>query len=239
MLIKEKKRDGGLISFGIFIGFCLITMMITLTLKEDLRRLKQERDIFKTQLRALLRASKYGNLHIMFPMVATLDEVREAKAVFLECKNELLQEGHKVSEDVKVGIMVEIPAVAILARRLLSKDNIRRFRRNEPFKLSPQLPLVIPSLVHIRFAVRRTGATSCPNRPVVGPPGKLQGVVPTGNPCEEVAPSESSKVRSLHISNVTLINLTVHNEASTNQLTEPSSSKTVNLVVVRFRHSLG
>ncbi len=72
-------------------------------------------DLFKTQLRALLKASVHGDLHIMFPMVATLNEVRKAKAVLNECKDELQSEGIKYNDDVKVGIMVEIPAVAILA----------------------------------------------------------------------------------------------------------------------------
>ncbi len=72
-------------------------------------------DLFKTQLRALLRAGVHGDLHIMFPMVATLNEVRKAKEVLNICKNELQAEGVSYSNDVKVGIMVEIPAVAILA----------------------------------------------------------------------------------------------------------------------------
>lgn len=72
-------------------------------------------DLFKTQLRALLRASIYGNLHIMFPMVATLDELREAKQILKTCHKELVNEGRLVSENYQVGIMVEIPSVAILA----------------------------------------------------------------------------------------------------------------------------
>ncbi len=71
-------------------------------------------DIFKTQLRALLKASKYGNLHIMFPMVALLSELREAKQLLKECETELKEEGIEISS-YKVGIMVEIPSVAILA----------------------------------------------------------------------------------------------------------------------------
>jgi phosphotransferase system enzyme I (PtsI) len=80
-----------------------------------LRLCLERKDLFKTQLRALLRASVYGDLHIMFPMVATLNEVRDAKAVLEECKTELKQEKIDFNDDVKVGIMVEIPAVAILA----------------------------------------------------------------------------------------------------------------------------
>ena len=80
-----------------------------------LRLCLERTDLFKTQLRALLRSSVHGDLHIMFPMVATLNEVRKAKAVLEECKKELDAEGIKYNDDVKVGIMVEIPAVAILA----------------------------------------------------------------------------------------------------------------------------
>ncbi|WP_055105190.1 phosphoenolpyruvate--protein phosphotransferase [Paenibacillus ihumii] len=72
-------------------------------------------DIFRTQLRALLRASTYGNLRIMFPMIATLGEFREAKALLLEEKDKLISEGVAVSEDIQIGIMVEIPATAVLA----------------------------------------------------------------------------------------------------------------------------
>jgi phosphotransferase system enzyme I (PtsI) len=80
-----------------------------------LRLCLERTDLFKTQLRALLRASIYGNLHIMFPMVALLTELRSAKTLLEECKIELKNEGIKYSDDIKVGIMVEIPAVAILA----------------------------------------------------------------------------------------------------------------------------
>lgn len=72
-------------------------------------------DIFKTQLRALCRASVYGKLCIMFPMIATVNEFRQAKALFEECKAELLAEGVAVSDDIQVGMMVEIPAAAVLA----------------------------------------------------------------------------------------------------------------------------
>lgn len=72
-------------------------------------------DMFRTQLRALLRASVYGNLKIMFPMIATVDEFRQAKAVLLEEKEKLVAEGVAVSDHIEVGMMVEIPAAAVLA----------------------------------------------------------------------------------------------------------------------------
>ncbi|MDN6630949.1 MAG: phosphoenolpyruvate--protein phosphotransferase [Staphylococcus equorum] len=72
-------------------------------------------DIFRPQLRALLRASVYGKLNIMFPMVATINEFRDAKALLLEEKENLKQEGTEVSDDIELGIMVEIPSTAALA----------------------------------------------------------------------------------------------------------------------------
>ncbi|WP_419888615.1 phosphoenolpyruvate--protein phosphotransferase [Neobacillus niacini] len=75
----------------------------------------EEQDIFRTQLRALLRASSYGNLKIMFPMIATLDEFREAKAILEEEKQKLIAAGQTVSERIELGIMVEIPSTAVLA----------------------------------------------------------------------------------------------------------------------------
>mgnify|MGYP000057420824 CR=1 FL=1 len=71
--------------------------------------------MFRTQIRALLRASVHGQLRIMFPMVALLKEFRAAKAVFDEEKANLLAEGVAVADDIQVGIMIEIPAAAMLA----------------------------------------------------------------------------------------------------------------------------
>ena len=72
-------------------------------------------DLFCTQLRALLRASAYGKLRIMFPMIATLNEFRSAKALLLEEKAKLVAEGVTVSDEIEVGMMVEIPSAAVLA----------------------------------------------------------------------------------------------------------------------------
>ncbi|MFD0049110.1 phosphoenolpyruvate--protein phosphotransferase [Actinomycetes bacterium NPDC127524] len=74
-----------------------------------------EQEIFRIQLRALLRASQFGNLKIMFPMIATLGEFRDAKAILEEEKQKLKDSGVKVSETIEVGIMVEIPSTAVMA----------------------------------------------------------------------------------------------------------------------------
>lgn len=75
----------------------------------------QYKDIFRTQLRALLRASAYGPLGIMFPMIGTLAELREAKQILAEEKDKLAKEGVKIGEDLQVGMMIEVPAAAVLA----------------------------------------------------------------------------------------------------------------------------
>ena len=75
-------------------------------------------DFFRTQLRALYRASAYGKLGIMFPMVTSVWEVREAKKLCEEVKRDLKAEGIPYSEDVQIGIMIETPAAAIMSDRL-------------------------------------------------------------------------------------------------------------------------
>lgn len=74
-----------------------------------------QKDIFNTQLRALLRASVFGNLKVMFPMIATLNEFREAKQMLLDMKEQLISEGIAVSDNIEIGIMVEIPSTAVMA----------------------------------------------------------------------------------------------------------------------------
>ena len=76
--------------------------------------LKNE-EIFRTQLRALLRASAYGPLGIMFPMIGTLAELRQAKAILNDEKEKLVKKGVKVGDDLQVGMMIEVPAAAVLA----------------------------------------------------------------------------------------------------------------------------
>jgi len=76
------------------------------------------KDIFITQLKAILRAGAFGNLKIMFPMIATISEIRAAKAVLEEAKDELAKENIAFDKTIKVGIMIEIPSAAVMADRL-------------------------------------------------------------------------------------------------------------------------
>ncbi len=78
-------------------------------------------DVFRTQLRAILRASVYGNVKIMFPMISTMKELRDAKKIFEAAKQELTKEGISYSNDIEIGIMIEIPSAAIISD-LLAKE---------------------------------------------------------------------------------------------------------------------
>jgi len=74
--------------------------------------------LFKAQIRAALRAASYGNLYLMFPMVTKAAEIHAAKAVISECRAELVAEGYSVPLRIPIGIMIEIPAAALMARHL-------------------------------------------------------------------------------------------------------------------------
>lgn len=75
-------------------------------------------DIFKTQLRALIRASEFGPVEIMFPMIATLAELRQAKAIYQKCKDELQKDHPGLGDNVKIGMMIEVPLAALYADQL-------------------------------------------------------------------------------------------------------------------------
>lgn len=77
-----------------------------------------QKEIFRTQLRALLRASVHGRLSIMFPMISQVEEILEVKDFYEKVKSELFQEGMAISPEVKLGIMIEVPAAAMMADQL-------------------------------------------------------------------------------------------------------------------------
>ena len=81
----------------------------------------KNKPIFKTQLRAILRASIYGNIHIMFPMVASVEEFLEAKECLVECKNELINQKIPFKDNIPIGTMIEIPSAA------LSSENLAKY----------------------------------------------------------------------------------------------------------------
>jgi len=78
----------------------------------------KEVEIFKVQLRAILRASDRGKLRIMFPMISGIEEILEAKRIFCEVKNELLKRGVAIGNDIEIGVMIEVPSAVIVAEEL-------------------------------------------------------------------------------------------------------------------------
>ncbi len=82
--------------------------------------LNQE-DVFKAQLRALLRASAHGAMRIMFPLISSLKEVRAVRRIFEICRDEVADAGHPMAENIPLGIMIEVPAAALIADRLANE----------------------------------------------------------------------------------------------------------------------
>ncbi|MFB3925968.1 MAG: phosphoenolpyruvate--protein phosphotransferase [Syntrophales bacterium] len=78
----------------------------------------QEVDLFKVQLRAILRASAYGKTRILFPMISGLEEIREVKKIFDQVKKELIAENVPIGRDIEVGIMIEVPSAVVIADHL-------------------------------------------------------------------------------------------------------------------------
>lgn len=94
------------------------------------------KDIFKTQLRALGRASIHGNLGVMFPMIATIEEFKEAKEFTLKTFKELKKEGYKVSDKIQIGMMIEIPSSAIIANQFAKYSDFFSIGTNDLIQYS-------------------------------------------------------------------------------------------------------
>lgn len=130
------------------------------------------KDLFMIQLRAILRASHYGNVKIMYPMVTSLDEVREAKALLEKAKAELLAQGMPFNTNIEVGLTIEVPAAALIADVLAGEVNfmsigtndlvqyvlaVDRMNENIAHLYNPYHPAVIRLLKNVIDAAKSVG----------------------------------------------------------------------------------
>jgi hypothetical protein len=127
------------------------------------------------------------------------------------------------------------PAVSNRCLNLLAKDDSRAALADEPKPVRPKVPCVVRTFAFSGCAVRLAGAGAGPNRPICGPSGKLEGVVPPTDPGEEMATVVPSEVGGLNLLDVPLVHVSGRDSSVSDELTEPSGCEGIVLVVVTPR----
>ncbi|MBQ9758334.1 MAG: phosphoenolpyruvate--protein phosphotransferase, partial [Opitutales bacterium] len=168
------------------------------------------RDIFKDQLRGILRASAFGKIKIMFPMICSVAEVVAAKEILEEAKNELRSRGEKFDEDISVGAMIEIPAAAVIAEDIaeevdffsigtndLTQYTLAVDRGNEKIShlYDPYHPAVLKLIYFIVKAARKAGIPCAVCGEIAGDPAFAPLLLGMGVSALSMTPSCAAKIR--------------------------------------------